>query len=60
MSMSYPEAATNAAIEVTAKLSEKYKITNLGLANQFLGIEIHRDDTGISLGQKVYIATIHR
>jgi hypothetical protein len=58
ISMSYPEAATKAAIEVKAKLSEKYKITNLGPARQFLGIEIHRDDTGISLGQKAYITTI--
>jgi hypothetical protein len=60
ISMAYPEAATKAAIEVKAKLSEKYIITNLGPARQFLGIEIHRDDTGISLGQKAYIATILR
>jgi len=59
-SMSYPEAATKAAIEVKAKLSEKYKITSLGPACQFLGIEIHRDGTGISLGQKAYITTILR
>jgi len=52
ISMSYPEAAANAAIEVKVKLSERYKITNLGPAPQFLGIEIHLDDTGISLGQK--------
>jgi len=56
--MSYPEAATKAAIEVKVKLSEKYKITNLRPARQFLGIEIHRDDTGISLSQKAYITTI--
>jgi len=58
--MSYPEAATKAAIEVKAKLSEKYKITNLGPARQFLGIKIHRDGTRISLGQKAYITTILR
>jgi len=58
ISMSSAEAATKAAIEVKAKLSEKYKITNLGPARQFLDIEIHRDDTGISLGQKAYITTI--
>jgi hypothetical protein len=40
--------------------SEKYKITNLGPACQFLGIEIHCEDTGISLGQKVYITAILR
>jgi hypothetical protein len=56
--MSYSEAATKAAIEVKGKLSEKYMITNLGPARQSLSIEIHCEDTGISLGQKVYITTI--
>jgi hypothetical protein len=58
--MSYPEAATMAAIEVKAKLSGKYMITNLGPARQFLGMEIYRDEngTGISLSQKAYITTI--
>jgi hypothetical protein len=37
---------------------EKYKITNTGPARQFLGIEIHRDDHGISLDQKAFITTI--
>ena len=45
-------------IEVKATLSEKYKITNLGPARQFLGIEIHRNGTRVSLGQKAYITTI--
>jgi len=60
ISMSYPEAATKAANEVKAKLSEKYRITNLGPARQFLGIEIYRDanGTGISGGQKAYITRI--
>jgi hypothetical protein len=56
ISMTYPE--TKAALEVKAKLSEKYKITNLGPARQFLGIEIPRDDTSTSLGQKTFINTI--
>jgi len=60
ISMSYPKAAAKAAIAVKAKLSEKYNITNLGPARQFLGIEIHRDGTGVSLGQKTYITTILR
>ena len=60
ISMSEPDAATQAANEVKAKLSEKYKITNLVSAHQFLGLEIHRDNTGISLGRKAYIATILR
>jgi hypothetical protein len=58
--MSYPEAATKAAIAVKGKLSEKYKISNLGPARQSLGIEIYLDEirTGISLGQKASITTI--
>jgi len=58
--MSFPEAATKAAIEVRAKLSEKYKITNLCPAHQFLGIELHRDGNRVSLGQQSYITTILR
>jgi len=60
ISMSYQEAATKAVIEVKVTLSEKYKITNLGLARQFLSIKIHSDDCGISLSQKAYITTILR
>jgi hypothetical protein len=52
------ESATKAAIEVTVQLSEKYKITKLCPARQFLGIEIHRDDHSICLGQKAFITTI--
>jgi len=58
--MSYPETAAKAAIEVKEKLSEKYKILNLGSARQFLGIEIHHNGTGITLGQNAYIPTILR
>jgi hypothetical protein len=58
ISKSYPEAAAKAAIEVTATLSEKYKIMNLGPALQFLAIEINRDGTRVRLGQKSYIITI--
>ena len=60
ISMSFQEAATKAAIEVKAKLSEKYKMTNLRPARQFLGIEIHRNGNGVSLGQKRYLTTILR
>jgi hypothetical protein len=56
--MSYLKAAAKAAIKVNAKLCEKYKTTNLNLAHQFLGMEIHRDGTGVSLGQKADISTI--
>jgi hypothetical protein len=62
ISMLYPEDATKAAIKVKARLSEKYKITNLGPAHQFLGIQIHREEygtgTAISLGQNGFISTI--
>jgi hypothetical protein len=56
ISMSYPKAAAQAAIEVKAKLSEKYKITNLSPARQFPGIDIYSDGPGVS--QKEYITTI--
>jgi hypothetical protein len=56
--MSYLEAAAKAAIEVRAKLTENYNITNLGLARQFLRIEIYSDSTKVSLSLKVYITTI--
>jgi hypothetical protein len=42
ISMLNPRVATKAGIEVKARLSEKYKITNLGQACQFLGIDIDR------------------
>ena len=66
ISMMYPEDASKAAIKVKARFSEKYKITNLSPACQFLGIEIHRKEistgtgtgTAISLGQKTFITTI--
>jgi hypothetical protein len=50
ISMSYAKAATKAGIEVKVKLSEKFKITNIGPPYQFLGIKIHRDGTAVSLG----------
>jgi len=58
--MSHPEIARKAAIDVKAKLPEKYMITNLGPARQFIFIEIYSEDnrTGISLGEKAYITTI--
>jgi len=60
ISMSYPKAMTKAAIEVNAKLSEQFKITQLGPARQFLGIVMHHNGTRVSLRQKTYIATILR
>jgi hypothetical protein len=62
ISMLYPEDSTKAALEVKARCSEKYIMTNLGPACQFLGIEIHLEENGIgiSLGQKAFIPTIHK
>jgi hypothetical protein len=60
--MLYPEDTTKAAIKVKGRLSEKYKITNLRPACQFLVIEFTREEnstpTAISLGQKTFITTI--
>jgi hypothetical protein len=58
ISMSYPEATAKAAIEVKRKLSEKYNITNLSPAGQFLGIEIYPKGTGVRLRLNAYILTI--
>jgi len=44
ISILYTKDATKAAIKVQARLSEKYKITNLGPARQSLGINIHREE----------------
>jgi hypothetical protein len=62
ISMLYPKDTTKAATDVKPRLPEKYKITNLGKARQFIGIEMHREEnqtgTGISLGQKAFISAI--
>jgi len=52
ISMLHQKDAAKAVIEVKARLPEKYKINNPGLARQLLGIEIHHEEngTGISLG----------
>jgi hypothetical protein len=64
ISMVYPIDGTKSAIKVKARLLEKCKITNLGPARQFLGIEIHRKEnkpgTSTSLGQKAFNATTRR
>jgi hypothetical protein len=51
------EVGTKAGIEVKAKLSEKYKIMDLGPARQFVGIEIHCDSTSTSLSLMTCINT---
>ena len=56
----YQKDATEAGIEVKARLLGQFKITNLGPARQLLGIGIHREEngTGIGRGQKAFITTI--
>jgi hypothetical protein len=49
----YPEDATKVTIEVTAKHSEHYKLTNLGPACQFLLIEIHCKDIRFGLDHNI-------
>jgi hypothetical protein len=39
-------------------LKTKYKMSNLGEARCFLGLEINRDENGISLSQESYIDTM--
>ena len=59
MQIFYPRTAATAAADVKAKLMKQYKITNLGPARQFLGIDIQRHEDGsISLGQLAFIQTI--
>lgn len=64
ISMLKLENATKVVLKVKARLSAKYQITHLGMARQFLGIEVHRRDnglgtgTGIGLGQMVFITTM--
>src|SRR6185436_7674721 len=56
--MFYATAAANAANAVKTALKAKYKITDLGAARQFLGLEIERTTNGIALGQQAYISAI--
>ena len=64
MSIAYPGTAATIAKETKRRLAEKYKVTNLGTAKQFLGIEISSETSGkqaqkeISLCQKAYITSV--
>ena len=64
MSIAYPSTAATIAKEIKRSLAEKYKVTNLGMAEQFLGIEINTETSGkqahkeISLGQKAFITSV--
>jgi hypothetical protein len=55
----YPPSASEAAADLKFALKKEYKMTDLGKAKQFLGLEIERQDSGaITLGQAKYIQTI--
>jgi len=55
----YLRSASEAAEDLKTALKKEYKITDLGKAKQFLGLEIARQDSSvITLGQAKYIQTI--
>jgi len=55
----YPRLASEATEDLKTALKKEYKMTDLGKAKQFLGLEIVRQDSGaIILGQAKYIQTI--
>ena len=59
ISMAYPSNAAAAVNDIKAKLAAKYKITNLGAARQFLGIDIQCGGSGkISLCQRAFINSV--
>jgi hypothetical protein len=58
MLLAYAPSAAQDAEEIKTALAATYKITNLGTARQFLGIEIHYENDGILHGQRVFIDTI--
>ena len=46
VSIAYPSTAATIAKEIKRSLAEKYKVTNLGTAKRFLGIEISTETSG--------------
>jgi len=58
MLLAYGPSAAKEAEEIKTALAATYKITNLGTARQFLGIKIHYENDGISLGQRMFIDNI--
>ena len=56
--IAYNKSGENYATEIKSKLKTQFKITDLGRAKLFLGIEIHYAKDHIALGQKYFINTV--
>jgi hypothetical protein len=52
------DSPLSSANQVITALKTKYKMSDLGEARYFLGLEINRDENGISLSQESYIDTM--
>jgi hypothetical protein len=52
------DSPSSSANQVIMVLKTKYKMSDLGKARCFLGLEINRDKNSISLSQETYIATM--
>jgi hypothetical protein len=52
------DSPSSSANQVIMALKTKYKMSDLGKARCFLGLEINRDENGISLSQESYIDNI--
>jgi hypothetical protein len=52
------DSPSSPANQVITALKTKYKMSDLGEARRFLGLEINRDENGISLSQETYIDTM--
>jgi hypothetical protein len=52
------DSPSSSANQVITALKTKYKMSNLGEARCFLGLEMNRDVNGISISQETYIDTM--
>jgi hypothetical protein len=52
------DSPSSSANQVITALKTKYKMSDLGKVRCFLGLEINRDENGISLSQETYIDTM--
>jgi hypothetical protein len=47
-------SSSNDIIQFKAEMQEAFRMSDLGLLSYYLGIEVHRGDTGITLRQATY------